>query len=116
MNLDEKLQSVEESYRRVLALTRTQLELIKAGKFDELGAILQKKSDEIESTGIVIAELKTLTGLREREALKRTMVKLGAIIDQVMEIENHCQKECAPPAAPALPRAAAANMYRRNVR
>lgn len=116
MTLDEKLQSVENRYLRVLELTRTQHELIRAGKFDELGGVLQKKSDEIESAGIVIAELKTLTGTREREALKTTMVKLGGIIDQVMEIENLCQKACAPPAAPVLPRAAAANMYRRNVR
>lgn len=116
MDIEEKFQTIENRYARVLELTRHQLELIEKGSFEALGNVLQEKASQIEAAGKVMAELKTLAGGQEREAIKAGMVRLGAIIDQVMEIENRCQGKVAMPTSPAVPRAAAANMYRRNVR
>lgn len=116
MDIEEKFLKIEDRYLRVLELTKLQLDLIEKGNFEALGNVLQEKAGQIEAAGLVMAELKTLTGAAERERIKTGMVKLGAIIDRVMELENRCQGKVAIPTAPAVPRAAAANLYRRNVR
>ena len=114
MEAESKIAEVLEHYRRVLALSREQLTALEGGRIEELPAILQRKADTVEAAGLIMAELKASPDDAVQSAVREGLGSLAELMTEVVEIEDRCQKLCAPPEAtppPAPPRSQVASLY-----
>lgn len=117
METAEKLGAVLDRYKLVLELARTQRAMLESGKIEDLPAVLDKKSRAVEEAGVFMAELRALDGEKEKALVREWLPRLTSLVEEVMTLEDICQRWCAPrkPKAPAAP-SRVASLYQKNLK